>query len=221
MFLQEQSQARSRALLCTDNTQCFTCFVCFFPDHQSYIYYLILNQQIYPVIVRMMILDKSDSQRKIKHKTCRYFVYIQHALFYLLCLPLFPGSKLPDACRENDILIKSSWYPSNVLMIICKFWFSRKWFMISSDKSDDPQKFLNVSPRGSADILESYNILDVFWWYRQRIISQKFLILRDFLSFGNCDCIRKNKISISFQKWHPPKCPILSFEHVAMLFIFL
>ena len=114
MLLQEQSQARSRALLCTDNTQCFTCFVCFFPDHQSYIYYLILNQQIYPVIIRMMILDKSDSQRKIKHKTCRYFVYIQHALFYLLCLPLFPGSKLPDACRENDILIKSSWYPSKV-----------------------------------------------------------------------------------------------------------
>ena len=34
--------------------------------------------------------------------------------------------------------------------------------MISSDKSDDPQKFLNVSPRGSADILESYNILDAF-----------------------------------------------------------
>ena len=119
------------------------------------------------------------------------------------------------------------WYPDKILMIsfkglvICKFWYSRKWFMISSDKSDDPQKFLNVSPRGSADILESYNILDVFWWYRQRIISQKFLILRDFLSFGNCDCIRKNKISISFQKWHPPKCPILSFEHVAMLFIFL
>ena len=34
--------------------------------------------------------------------------------------------------------------------------------MISSDKSDDPQKILNVSLRGSADILESKNILDAF-----------------------------------------------------------
>ena len=116
---------------------------------------VLFNHQIYTGIVRMMILGKSDPQRKNKHKACRYFVYIQHALFYLLCLPLFPCSKLPGACRENDILIKSSWYPSNVLMIICKFWYSRKWFMISSDKSDDPQKFLYVSPRGSADILES------------------------------------------------------------------
>ena len=70
--------------------------------------YLIFNHQIYPEIVRMMNLGKSDSQRKNKHKACRYFVYIQHALFYLLCLPLFPCSKLPDACRENGILINSS-----------------------------------------------------------------------------------------------------------------
>ena len=70
--------------------------------------YLIFNHQIYPEIVRMMNLGKSDSQRRNKHKACRYFAYIQHALFDLLCLPLFPCSKLPDACRENDILINSS-----------------------------------------------------------------------------------------------------------------
>jgi hypothetical protein len=93
-----------------------------------------------------------------KHKARRYFVYIQHVLFYLLCLPplyLFWKLSVSDACRENDILIKSSWDPSTVLMIVTKFWYPRKWSMISSDKSDDPPKFLNVSSSNSADILES------------------------------------------------------------------
>ena len=128
MFLQEQSSARSRALLCTQTTLSvllvlfvfslaikaifiFKLTITLYDKHQMY---STLNHQIYPVTVRMKILGKSDSQRKNKHKACRYFVYIQHALLYLLCLPLFPCSKLPDACRENDILIKSSWYPSNV-----------------------------------------------------------------------------------------------------------
>ena len=149
MFLQEQSSARSRALLCTQTTLSvllvlfvfslaikaifiFKLTITLYDKHQMY---STLNHQIYPVTVRMKILGKSDSQRKNKHKACRYFVYIQHALLYLLCLPLFPCSKLPDACRENDILIKSSWYPSNVLMIICKFWYSRKLLHVNAVSS--------------------------------------------------------------------------------------
>ena len=178
------------------------------------------NHQIYPVTVRMKILGKSDSQRKNKHKACRYFVYIQHALLYLLCLPSFSLLKI-TWCMSRK------WYPDKILMIsfkrlvICKFWYSRKWFMISSDKSDDPQKFLNVSPRGSADILEFLEHPRCFF-----DDTVRELFLRNFWS-SEIFILRKlwwhpqNKISISFQKRHPPKCPILSFENVAMLFIFL
>lgn len=162
--LQKQSQARSTALLCTQTTRSVLLVLLFFPDHQSYIYFkidqtmMIIIKCIWYSITRYIqrlsewwtlanLILKGKNQTQSMPLFCIH-TCIQHALFDLLCLPLFPCSKLPDACRENDILINSSWYPSNVLMIICKFWYSRKWFMISSDKSDDPQKFLNVSPRG-------------------------------------------------------------------------
>ena len=40
-FLQEQSQARSTALLCTQTTRSVLLVLLFFPDHQSYIYFKI------------------------------------------------------------------------------------------------------------------------------------------------------------------------------------
>ena len=163
-ILQEQSQARSTALLCTQTTRSVLLVLLFFPDHQSYIYFKI-DQNIMIIIkciwysVTRYIQRLSEwwtlanlilkGKTNTKHAVILY-TYSTRCFTCCVC-----RSKLPDACRENDILINSSWYPSNVLMIICKFWYSRKWFMISSDKSDDPQKFLNVSPRGSADILES------------------------------------------------------------------
>ena len=162
-----KSSTKHGPIVYTDNTQCVLLVLLFFPDHQSYIYFkidqnmMIIIKCIWYSITRYIqrlsewwSLANLILKGKQTQNMPLFCIHTARAV-YLLCLPLFPCSKLPDACRENDILINSSWYPSNVLMIICKFWYSRKWFMISSDKSDDPQKFLNVSPRGSADILES------------------------------------------------------------------
>jgi hypothetical protein len=38
------------------------------------------------------------------------------------------------------------------------------------------------------------------WWH-----PQKILLLRDFLSFGNCDGILKTQFPLVFFKWTPPK----------------
>jgi len=168
----------------------------------------------------MMTLGKSDFQRKNKHKACRYFVYTQHALFYLLCLPLFSCPKLPDACRENDILIKSSWYPSNVLMLTFSSdilghgsWYPQINWWPSNMSECIPQRFCWY-PR----ILEHprcFLMIPSENYFSENSDPQRFFILRQLWWHP------QSEISISFHKWHPPKCPILSFESVAMLFIFL
>ena len=125
---QKQSQARSTALLCTQTTRSVLLVLLFFPDHQSYIYFkidqnmMIIIKCIWYSITRYiqrlsewwtlanLILKGKQTQSMPLFciHTC-----IQHALFDLLCLPLFPCSKI-TWCMSRK------WYPDKLLMISFK-----------------------------------------------------------------------------------------------------
>ena len=118
-FSKSKVKQEARPIVYTDNTQCFICSVCFSLTIKAIFIFLIdhnimiiINCMWFSVIRYIQWLSEwwplanLIFKGKNKHKACRYFVYTQHALFYLLCLPLFSCPKLPDACRENDILIK-------------------------------------------------------------------------------------------------------------------